>query len=543
MTPLRPVAAALAACLLVAGVAACLAAPGPPPLAEEGDTAAKTETETGTPTDTPTLRTRTQVQVGVDRLRNGLNPHLVDDESEVVRDVAKLVLPSAFVDGVRDPDVLEAATVLPTTPAPGIAMTVRYVIADEAQWSDGTPITGADFVYLWRGMSSTPGVVDPAGYRAIAQVRVLGERGKTVDVDFRAPVREWTALFDFLLPSHVLAVDASDFATALSETIPASAGRYMVANVDRGRGTLTLNRNDRYWGPDPAHIDILTLASVRETTQLADQLRVGQLAFVDKAPKETTGTVLSLVPGVQTRFVDGPRTLGVTLSVSSQLLGTLEAREELRSLIDVPLLARVAAGRTSDLPVAEHRPVSQEEPAILPGLVRSHHPVRVGADPSDAEAAAAARSLVDILASRGVDAQVVSTDTRSLTAESLPSGVVDVVVGWATNTGTAPALAGRLYCQPETHRAGNLSGLCTSETEAVADDILAGRLRGAPARAAVAEALDAAAVWVPVLHERRIHGLTGGIVGPSPDLEQWPGGLATAAQWRMGAPDPEQAPN
>lgn len=76
MTPLRPVAAALAACLLVAGVAACLAAPGPPPLAEEGDTAAKTETETGTPTDTPTLRTRTQVQVGVDRLRNGLNPHL-----------------------------------------------------------------------------------------------------------------------------------------------------------------------------------------------------------------------------------------------------------------------------------------------------------------------------------------------------------------------------------------------------------------------------------------------------------------------------------
>ncbi|WJY67753.1 ABC transporter family substrate-binding protein [Corynebacterium auris] len=534
MTPLRPAAAVLAAALLTVGVAGCAASPGPPPLVEETDT--ETETPTGT------VRTRTQVQVGVDPLRNGMNPHLVADESEVVRDVAKLVLPSAFVDGVRDPDVLDAATVLATTPAPDIAMTVRYVIAEEAQWSDGTPITGSDFVYLWRGMASTPGVVDPAGYRAIAQVRVSGDAGKTVDVDFAAPVRDWTSLFDFLLPSHVLSADASDFATALSETIPASAGRFAVSNVDRGRGTLTLNRNDRFWGTSPAHIDILTLASVRETTQLADQLRVGQLAFVDKVPKETTGTVLSLVPDVQTRFVDGPRTLGVTLSVSSPLLSTPEAREELRSLIDVPLLARVAAGRASDLPVATHRPVSEDAPALLPELVGRYHPVRVGADPADLEAAAAARSLVDVLAARGVAAQVVSTDTQSLAGEALPAGVVDVVVGWRTDTGTAPELAGRLYCQPGTHRAGNLSGLCTPETEALADDILAGRLRGTLAETAVAEALDAAAVWVPVLHERRIHGLTDGIVGPSPDLEQWPGGLDTAAQWRLGRPNPDEAP-
>ena len=121
-------------------------------------------------------RQRSQVQVGVDPIRAGFNPHLAGDESAVVADIADLVLPSAFRDGMRDNNVLLGASRLPTTPG---ALTVRYIIAPEAQWSDGTPITGADFAYLWRGMVTTPGVIAPAGYRAISAVRVSGPAGKT----------------------------------------------------------------------------------------------------------------------------------------------------------------------------------------------------------------------------------------------------------------------------------------------------------------------------------------------------------------------------
>ena len=347
---------------------------------------------------------------------------------------------------------------------------------------------------------------------------------------------DWRSLFDFLLPSHVLAADASDFAGALGTTIPASAGRYMVANVDRGRGTVTLNRNDRFWGANPAQIDVLTLNGVRDTTQTADQLRVGQVAFVDATPAETSGTVFSMAPGVQTRFVDSPRTLGATLSATSPLLATDEARAELRSLIDVPLIARVAAGRTADLAVADHGPVREDPPAMLPRLVEGNRPLRVGADPADPQAAAAARSLVDLLASRGVTSQVVSTDTQRMASEGLPSGELDVVVGWSTDTGSAANLAGRLYCPPEKYRAGNLSGLCTPATEALANDVLAGRVTADNAPAAVAEALDRANVWVPLLGEKRVYALTGGIVGPDVDLGAWPDGVATAPTWRLGAP-------
>ncbi|WP_288832241.1 ABC transporter family substrate-binding protein [uncultured Corynebacterium sp.] len=527
-------AVASAACLLTA----CAANPGPPPLVEQEREASTSATTSATTTATGPA-SRTQVQVAVDPLRNGLNPHLVADESEVVRSVAKLVLPSAFVDGARNPDVLEAATVLPSTPGPGVAMTVRYVIADEAQWSDGTPITGRDFAYLWRGMSTTPGVVDPAGYRAISQIRISGEFGKTVDVDFSAPVDDWRSLFDFLLPSHVLAADASDFAGALRDTIPASAGRYTVANVDRGRGTLTLNRNDRFWGADPAKIDILTLTSAGGTTQVADQLRSGQIVFADTTPAETTGTVFSLVPGAQTRLADAPRTLGVTLSATSPLLSAPEARQELRSLLDVPLLARIAAGRSADVTVAAHTPVSEAEPVVLPALVRDNRPLRVGADPADPAAAAAARSMADLLAARGVAAQVVSTDVRRMAAEALPAGDLDAVVGWRTDTGSAANLAGRLYCQPAAYRAGNLSGLCTPETEQLAEDILTGRVPAAAAAAQVDDALERAAVWVPLLGEKRVLALTGGIVGPDADLAAWPDGLATAPTWRLAPAAPQ----
>ena len=154
-------------------------------------------------------------------------------------------------------------------------------------------------------MTKTPGVVDPAAYRAVADVRVSGPGGKVVDVDFAQPVGDWRVLFRHLLPSHLLAADAADFAYALRNTVPASAGRYLVRSVDRAHGTVTLNRNDRFWGPDPAPIDILTLAAARDTTQVADQLRSGQLAFVDMVPQDTTADVLGLIPDVDTRTFPG----------------------------------------------------------------------------------------------------------------------------------------------------------------------------------------------------------------------------------------------
>lgn len=561
---------ALAACTvaaLLAGAAACAANPGPPPLVSQDDLGRyEAETQTTTVTSTTTVPKqepdRIQVEVGIDPVRNGFNPHLQSDEQASVRAIADLVLPSAFVGGVKNDDLIVNASPLVNSPA---AMTVRYVIAPEAQWSDGTPINGDDFVYLWRAMRSTPGTVDPAGYDAISNIRVSGGTGKTVDVDFRTPVRNWRELFTYLVPSHLLRPDGSDFAEALRYSIPASAGRFLFSGVDTSRGAVTLNRNDRFWGPNPAAVDILELQYVRSTTQMADQLRSHQLSYVDRAPDETTLRVLGLLPNTQVRVDAGPRTLGVTATTGL----SVEARRELFSLIDAPLLASIATGRSSDLdippaataaveadaPAETTAPETAAEttaetaaadtaaaetaagaPAAPPALaahIAAHGPLRIAADPADPAAYAAARSLVDLLVSRGVRAAVLTTDPATLMSKTLPGGGVAAVVGWRLDAGTSTEIAGRAACPAHAFRAANLSGFCSSDTEKLASDVLSGAV-SVPAAAEQLAAIEAReAVWLPVVKETRVVALGAGIEGPDPDLARWQGGLETAPTWRV----------
>ncbi|GAA1173755.1 putative monoacyl phosphatidylinositol tetramannoside-binding protein LpqW precursor [Corynebacterium glaucum] len=599
--------AGLTVATALTALSGCAADPAPPPLVTEEEAEKELERlaeTTESATSTSERPARVEVSVGVDPVRAGFNPHLAADEQATVRSIADLVLPSAFVDGERNPDLLLAATRLPSSSK---AATVRYVIDPEAQWSDGTPISGADFIYLWRAMRTTPGTINAYGYDAIADIRVSGPSGKTVDVDFRTPIRDIRGLFTHLLPSHLLAADASDFATALHDSIPASAGRFLFSGVDRGRGTITLNRNDRFWGPAPARIDILNLQPARTTTQTADQLRSGQIAFVDMAPDETTHRVLELVPDTQVLTTDGPRTLGVTLTAGV----TFEARQELASLIDAPLLASIATNRSTDLALpsavtpAGAAPAGAA-PAALPsdastsgastsGASTSSEPtssesgiaggaleayiakqgaLRVAADAADPAAAAAGKTFVDQLNAAGIEAKFVGTDNNTIMGKLLPAGAIDAVFGWrvsdaalaaskatnATNATSAtnpndtssststsrvasPAnpesiteIAGRAACPAHAFRAANLSGYCSSGTEQLAADVLAGTTSVQDAVAIFAQIEAAEALWVPIVTETRVAALGQGIEGPDPNLKNWDGGLATAPTWRVTTP-------
>ena len=65
--------------------------------------------------------------------------------------------------------------------------TITYRIRPEASWSDGTPITAADFLYLWEHLNGTNPKTDAAttaGYDRIKQVTGSAD-GKTVTVRVR----------------------------------------------------------------------------------------------------------------------------------------------------------------------------------------------------------------------------------------------------------------------------------------------------------------------------------------------------------------------
>ncbi|MDR7329015.1 ABC transporter family substrate-binding protein [Corynebacterium guangdongense] len=520
---------------------ACVAQPGPAPTVEPEPTPSTSPASSAEPTtsasETPTTprdSRRSSISVGVAPLLNGFNPHLLSDNNATVESIAKLVLPSVFRDGQLDTDLMVSAQEVEPVGA-GYAQTVRYVISPTAQWSDGTPITGADFIYLWESMTRTPAVIDRAGYAAVSDVRT-SDGGKTVHVSFAEPFPEWRELFTHLLPSHLAAPGGEDFATVLFDTIPASAGRFMVAKVDRARGVFTLHRNDRYWGQAPARTDVLSLIEVQSSVQGSDLLRSGQVSFLDVVPSEVAVQSYDLVPGTETRMITGPRQLELTLSTASPVLAEHQRRRELLGLLapETGTITRLAAGRSADVLPAPPLPAvpEVENPQLL--QLTAQQPLRIGADPADATATAAARTVRDILVNNGVTAEVVSTDLPNLASTLLPEGEADVVVSWRHLDDTALSAADTLLCPPrgDSFRAGNLSGYCTPETDAWLTDALTQGWAPADVSAWVERVTDVEHLRLPLLVEQRVAVLGEGIVVPDGELSEWQKGLETAATWR-----------
>lgn len=537
----RRVALSAWSILLAGSLVACQASPGPapvedaPPTTQEStETPAETTTDTTEPPaagtgDDPITTGRSQVNIGIDPLRNGFNPHLLADDSTLVQDIAALVLPSTFVGNLMNTDLLEdVATVEP--PSPAIAQTIRYTLRQEAQWSDGTPITGSDFAYLHRSIVETPGTFNRAGYEAITAIRTSGG-GKVVEVDFSAPVDNWQQLFNNLLPSHLIQGLSDGFRTGLFDAIPAAAGRYMVRSIDRQRGMVTLARNDRFWGENPAAIELLSFHDARSTSRAGEFLRTGQSVFMNLRPTETLVDTFRLVPGVEVRTSDTDRALRVVLNTASPALATPARRAGVLELVDVPLTARLATGRSATLSIApetdyrvDGETVAQEELRELTAI----SPLRFAIDPADDQAVAAGRVLVDQLAAAGISAVTVSTDIASMLGGGVgggrATGEYDGVILRSREAQDPLTLADTYGCEL------SLSGWCDEQTEAYLEQLVAGEITFDPEWGRNLN--EEQALHLPIVTETRVEARAPGIVGPTGDPSAWPGGIASAANWR-----------
>ena len=97
--------------------------------------------------------------VGIDQAPTGCNPDTASGDTWADRLLLEPVLPSAFTvnsDGqaVYNSALITQAELQSTSPE-----TVVYSINPSAVWSDGTPVTAADFVYTWEHERGTGGPV------------------------------------------------------------------------------------------------------------------------------------------------------------------------------------------------------------------------------------------------------------------------------------------------------------------------------------------------------------------------------------------------
>ena len=299
------------------------------------------------------------ISFGTTESPTGCNPNTVAGDTVGTQTVLAGVLPSAFV-----PDVVNSASepqsnselIVSAEPLSLKPLTIVYTLNPKAVWSDGVPISAADFKYAWeeqRGdpVTSSPDVASIAGYRDIASV-TGSNGGHTVTVRFKTPFADWQELFANLLPAHVMEkVGWSPACTTVDPSIDLSGGPFMLGKVTPQ--AITLVQNPHWWGP-PANSKSITIHVASSTGQLAQWMASGYVQVA--APSTVTQSFLTQMtglPGAQSE-VDTSATL-----LQLDMASSIES--------DLPPDLRFAIALTVDRQDLVNQQVSWAEPGIAPG--------------------------------------------------------------------------------------------------------------------------------------------------------------------------------
>lgn len=211
-------------------------------------------------------------------------------------------------------------TGMPTfTPSP--IETITYHITPNANWSDGVPITCADFQYVTNQEQTSNDIYDPTGYldaNGNPMMAVTCPDPKTAVVKYKPgeTFASWHLLFAGgvgLLPSHLL--KGKDRDKALKDGYTWSGGPWF-AKWDKGND-IVLTPNKSYWGPK-AHLDKVVFKFFKKisaewqafkSNQIDAMYPAAQLDIVDDIKagigsahaqvQSATGTVEALWPNVQ----------------------------------------------------------------------------------------------------------------------------------------------------------------------------------------------------------------------------------------------------
>ncbi len=168
---------------------------------------------------------------------------------------------------------------------------VKYTINEDAAWSDGTPITAADYIFKWA--VENPETKDAEGNTVFEPISTtFGEKvpngveaespdSKEFTITFNEVYADWEIMMSAILPSHVVAKQAGisheeliaaaqakdgeklkaaaefwntgwNVSNALGDPeLYPSSGPYILDSFAPGQ-SVTLKANENYWGTKPA---------------------------------------------------------------------------------------------------------------------------------------------------------------------------------------------------------------------------------------------------------------------------------------------------
>lgn len=159
---------------------------------------------------------------------------------------------------------------------------LEYKLKKGLKWSDGQPLTSADAKWTFEQiMNPNNQILTRTGWDKVEKFETPD--AQTVRMTFKEPYAPWKTLLGGtctqIFPKHVY--EGKDFNKDLNNVIVGS-GPFKLKEWKKGQ-SLTLVRNDNYWGKKPA-LDEVTFRFIPDTNSMITALQSGEVSFIDPPP-------------------------------------------------------------------------------------------------------------------------------------------------------------------------------------------------------------------------------------------------------------------
>ncbi|RUS47642.1 peptide ABC transporter substrate-binding protein [Cohnella sp. AR92] len=247
-------------------------------------------------------------------------------------------------------------------------LTYTFKLRDGIQWSNGTPVTAADFKYAWLGemnpTTSTNGysfiltdyIVGGAEYAAgtgtADQVAIEAKDDKTLVVKLKQPTPYFLRLTSlvpyFPLNEAFVTSQGDQYGLAADKLI--YAGPYVLKSFDIAAGAV-LEKNPTYWDNANVKTDTINLKVIKEQSTALNAYNAGQIDRVTLSSSDVDANKSNPEFGTGIKF----RTTYLQFNTKADGLSNVNIRKALSLAFDSNILASTilnngSAGATGLIP-------------------------------------------------------------------------------------------------------------------------------------------------------------------------------------------------
>ena len=311
---------------------------------ESGSASGKTGLNDISATDREELADGGKLTWPIDTFPSNFNLHELDGALADGAAVMGAVMPGMFnFDAEAGPivntDYAESAVLTATEPK----QIVTYKLNPKATWDDGKPITVADFEAQWKALNGTDDRfrnVSSNGYEKIESV-VKGADEREIVVTYTSPFVDWQGIFSPLYPASTN-TDPAAFNDGWKQKALTTAGPFKMTNVDATGQTITLERNEKWWGR-PAKLDQIIYRKVDRDAQ-PDALANGEIDFMGIGSDVNRLRRAEQISGIALHRSAAPNFNHMTINGTSPTLSDVKVRKALAHVIDRNTIATTLLG-------------------------------------------------------------------------------------------------------------------------------------------------------------------------------------------------------